>query len=226
MEQPVTLYALPNAAFLEVGRPLPPDDTGPDSVPALLALLVDELAHGVLIVSAQGRILHANHAARRELDHAAVLGAERGELKVLMPADAKAFQNAMGKAIAGRRSLIKLAAEGVDFTLAVVPLQRQAGVPCERIALMLSRVGVSESGVFGAFARNHGLTHTEEQVLVFLCRCLSTPEIAIQMKVAVSTVRSHVRSLCAKTASSGVRELVNRVAILPPVAPLPLGQIH
>jgi DNA-binding CsgD family transcriptional regulator len=91
---------------------------------------------------------------------------------------------------------------------------------------MLSRVGVSESGVFGAFARNHGLTHTEEQVLVFLCRCLSTPEIAIQMKVAVSTVRSHVRSLCAKTASSGVRELVNRVAILPPVAPLPLGQIH
>jgi len=39
-------------------------------------------------------------------------------------------------------------------------------------------------------------------------------------------VRSHVRSLCAKTASSGVRELVNRVAILPPVAPSPLGQIH
>jgi DNA-binding CsgD family transcriptional regulator len=32
-------------------------------------------------------------------------------------------------------------------------------------------------------------------------------------------VRSHVRSLCAKTRSSGVRELVNRVAVLPPVAP-------
>ena len=39
------------------------------------------------------------------------------------------------------------------------------------------------------------------------------------MKVAVSTVRSHVRSLCAKTQSSGVRELINRVAVLPPVAP-------
>lgn len=226
MERPVTLYALPNAAFLEADRPFSPDETGPDSAPALLGLLVDELAHGVLVVNAQGRILHTNQAARRELDRAAVLGAERGELKVIMPADAKAFQSALGKAIAGRRSLIKLAAEGVGFSLAVVPLQRQAGIPCERIALMLSRVSVSESGVFGAFARNHGLTHTEEQVLVFLCRCLSTPEIAIQMKVAVSTVRSHVRSLCAKTASSGVRELVNRVAILPPIAPLPLGQIH
>jgi DNA-binding CsgD family transcriptional regulator len=224
MERPVTLFAQPNAAFLEAAPPFALDETDP--VPGLLAFLVDELAHGVIVISAQGKILHANQTARRELDRAAVLGVEQGELKVLMPADAKIFQNAMGKAIAGKRGLVKLAGEGVDFTLALVPLQRQAGYPCERIALMLSRVGVSESGVFGAFARNHGLTHTEEQVLILLCRCLSTPEIAIQMKVAVSTVRSHVRSLCAKTASSGVRELINRVAILPPIAPSPLGQIH
>ncbi len=226
MEHVVTLYALPNADLLNAGRPLAHGETELDSTPALLALLVDELAHGVLLVTAQCRILHANQAARRELEHAAVLGSNWGELKVLMPADAKAFQNAMGKAVAGKRSLIKLAAEGVDFTLAVVPLQRQPGVPCERMALVLSRLGVSESGVFSAFARSHGLTQTEEQVLVYLCRCLSTPEIAVQMKVAVSTIRSHVRSLCAKTACSGVRELVNRVAILPPIAPLPLGQIH
>jgi DNA-binding CsgD family transcriptional regulator len=226
MERPVTLYAMQNAVLLDAGRPMSRGDAEPDSTAALLTLLVDELAHGVLVVTAQGRILHANQTARRELEHAAVLGADRGELKVLMPADAKAFQNAMAKAVAGKRSLIRLATEGVAFTLAVVPLQRLPGIPCERMALVLSRLGVSESGVFGAFARSHGLTQTEEQVLAFLCRCLSTPEIAVQMKVAVSTIRSHVRSLCAKTASSGVRELVNRVAILPPIAPLPLGQIH
>lgn len=226
MERPVTPYAMLTTDSLEAVRSLPPGVPEPDPTPALLALLVDELAHGVFVVNAQSRILHANQTARRELERAAVLGSERGELRVLMQSDAKTFQNAMGKAVAGKRSLIKLVAEGVDFTLAVVPLHRQAGVPCERIGLFLSRVGVSESGVFGSFARSHGLTHTEEQVLVFLCRCLSTPEIAIQMNVAVSTVRSHVRSLCAKTASSGVRELVNRVAILPPIAPLPLGQIH
>ncbi|SFU99827.1 transcriptional regulator, LuxR family [Polaromonas sp. YR568] len=220
------MYAMQETGLLEEGRSLPLGETELYSTPALLALLVDELAHGVILVTAQCRILHANQAARRELEHAAVLGTDRGELKVLMPADAKAFQNAMGKAVAGKRSLIRLAAEGVDFTLAVVPLQRQPGVPCERMALVLSRLAVSESGVFSAFARNHGLTQTEEQVLVLLCRCLSTPEIAVQMNVAVSTVRSHVRSLCAKTASSGVRELVNHVAILPPIAPLPLGQIH
>jgi DNA-binding CsgD family transcriptional regulator len=226
MERPVTLYAMQNASLLDAGRPMQLGEAEPDSTPALLALLVDELAHGVLVVTAQGRILHANQAARRELEHAAVLSADRGELKVLMPADAKAFQNAMAKAVAGKRSLVRLATESVGFSLAVMPLQRQPGIPCERMALVLSRLGVSESGVFSAFARNHSLTQTEEQVLVYLCRCLSTPEIAVQMQVAVSTVRSHVRSLCAKTASSGVRELVNRVAILPPIAPLPLGQIH
>jgi DNA-binding CsgD family transcriptional regulator len=220
------MFAMQETGLLEDGRPLSIGETELDPTPALLALLVDELAHGVLLVTAQGRILHVNQLARRELERAAVLGADRGELKVLMPADAKAFQHAMAKAVAGKRSLIKLATDGVDFTLAVVPLQRQPGMPCERMALVLSRLGVSESGVFSAFARSHGLTQTEEQVLVLLCRCLSTPEIAVQMKVAVSTVRSHVRSLCAKTASSGVRELVNRVAILPPIAPLPLGQIH
>jgi DNA-binding CsgD family transcriptional regulator len=226
MERLVTLYAMQNAGLLDAGRPRSRGEAETDSTAALLTLLVDELAHGVLVVTAQSRILHANQAARRELEHAAVLGADRGELKVLMPADAKAFQNAMAKAVAGKRSLIRLATGGVAFTLAVVPLQRLPGIPCERMALVLSRLGVSESGVFGAFARSHGLTQTEEQVLVFLCRCLSTPEIAVQMEVAVSTIRSHVRSLCAKTASSGVRELVNRVAILPPIAPLPLGQIH
>lgn len=226
MERLVTPYAMQNASLPDAGRPVSLGGAEPDSTSALLALLVDELAHGVLVVTAQSRILHANQAARRELERAAVLSADRGELKILMPADAKAFQNAMAKAVAGKRSLIRLATEGVAFTLAVVPLQRQPGTPCERMALVLSRLGVSESGVFSAFARSHGLTQTEEQVLVFLCRCLSTPEIAVQMKVAVSTVRSHVRSLCAKTASSGVRELVNRVAILPPIAPLPLGHIH
>ncbi|MGH8845751.1 MAG: helix-turn-helix transcriptional regulator [Polaromonas sp.] len=218
-----------DAGFFDAGLPRPHSEAGPDSgpgLPDLLALLVDELAHGMLVISAQGRILHANQAARRELDHGVVLSADRGELKVLAPADAKVFQSALGKAVLGRRSLIKLAATGLGFTLAVVPLHRQAGAPSERIALFLSRVGVSESGVFGSFARSHRLTYTEEQVLVLLCRCLSTPQIALHMKVAVSTVRSHVRSLCVKTASSGVRELVNRVAILPPLAPLPLAQMH
>ncbi len=222
------MQTLLDNGLLHAGLPLAPSGAAAatDNEPDFMALLMDQLAHGVLVINARGRIFHANEAARRELARGNVLTDSHGELRVALPADAAVLQGALGKAVDGKRSLLKLPGSGADVMLAVIPINWQAGAPCERIALFLSRRGVCDSGVFGSFARCHGLTHTEEQVLASLCRCLSTPEIALQMKVAVSTIRSHVRSLCIKTGSSGVRELVNRVAILPPIAPLPLGQIH
>lgn len=216
----MSLQSRQDADFQESDPAPPVSETAADGGPALLALLVDELAHGVLVVSAQGWILHANHAARLELTQAVVLQAHRGELKVVLAADSKLFKKAFDHAVEGLRGLVELSAGAAACTLALVPLGHQAGRRCERIAVFLSRAGVCESAVFGSFARSHGLTRTEEQVLIFLSHCLSTPQIARQMSVAVSTVRSHVRSLCLKTASSGVRELVNRVAILPPLRPL------
>lgn len=130
-----------------------------------------------------------------------MLKAYRGELQVVSRADNMLFKKAFDQAVEGLRSLIELSAGGPACTLALVPLGPQAGRRCERIAVFLSRAGVCESAVFSPFARSHGLTRTEEQVLDFLCHCLSTPQIARQMSVAVSTVRS----LCLKTASSGVR---------------------
>lgn len=201
-------------------------ETGTDSKSDLLALLVDELAHGVVVVSAQGQIFHANRAARRELELGGIMTNKLGELEVLSPADGKAFQAALGEALIGKRSLIKLSAHNRSAAMAVMPLKPKTGALCERIALFLSRSDVCESGLLGCFSHNYGLTPTEQHVLLFLCRCLSTPEIALQMNVAVSTVRTHVRSLCAKTNSCGVRELIRRMAILPPIDTPPPGSMH
>jgi DNA-binding CsgD family transcriptional regulator len=133
--------------------------------------------------------------------------------------DQSCLMLALGKAASGKRSLIRLEDAGGSTNLAVVPLSRQSAGPCDRIALLLSREEACEPSLFASFALSHRLTRTEEQVLRLLCRCLSAPEIAVQMKVAVSTIRSHVRSLCAKTSTHGVRQLINLVAALPPVAP-------
>lgn len=196
------------------------------SGPDLLSLLIDELGHGVIVVGESGQILHANRVARTELTRRRMLEKTGGELRAISPAEGRMLQSALSKAATGKRSLINVSSEGLTLNLAVVPLTQDSDAWETRIALFFARAEVCESGVFGFFARSYGLTQTEEQVLAILCRGLSTPEIAVQMKVAVSTVRSHVRSLCAKTGSSGVRELVNRVAVLPPVAPLHLAQIH
>jgi DNA-binding CsgD family transcriptional regulator len=183
----------------------------------LLALLVDELANGVMIVNTQGWILHANRAALSALQRGAGLATTHGGLKLKSTADQSRLALALGQAVSGKRSLIRLEDAGGSTNLAVVPLTRQSAGPCDRIALLLSREDSCEPSLFAAFAHSHRLTRTEEQVLQLLCRCLSAPEIAIQMKVAVSTIRSHVRSLCAKTATRGVRQLTNLVTALPPL---------
>jgi DNA-binding CsgD family transcriptional regulator len=186
-----------------------------------LAPLLDELAHGVLVATVEGRVVHANQAAQFELSRQRVLTERRSVLQGCTPESTRILRDSLAKVTQGKRSLIVLpAAEGPGLPLVVLPLKMQADGRAARAALLFARASVCDSLMLGFFSRCHGLTATEEHVLGILCEGCSTPQVAVQMKVAVSTVRSHVRSVCGKTGSSGVRELVSRLAVLPPVAPL------
>ncbi len=192
----------------------------------VLSLLVDELACGVMVTTLDGHALHANHAARTELERSGLLAASGDILASCTDDNCRLVHEALCKAAEGKRSLVILSAGNSRLTLAVVPLRGEPGMH-SRAAFIFARAAVHESLMLGFFSRSHNLTVTEEHVLGILCQGYSTPEIAAQMKVAVSTIRSHVRSLCAKTRSRGVRELVNRVAVLPPVAPIvEQDQVH
>ena len=186
-----------------------------------LALLMDELSHGVMVVSPEGRLLHANHAARQELARRNALSLQDSHLEAHDADHARLLAEALAKALEGKRSLITLTVGRESrLSVAVLPLNTPGIDGPARIALVLARATVCESLMLCFFARNHGLTGAEEQVLGFLCQGYTAPETARHLKVAVSTIRSHVRSLCAKTGSNGMRELVTRVAVLPPVAPV------
>lgn len=185
-----------------------------------LAPLLDELAHGVLVTTLEGLVEHANQAARHELARRRVLTTRQSLLCGCTPESGNILREALAKVAHGKRSLIVLpAAQGPCLTLAALPLKARATDCSPRAAFLFARASVCDALMLGFFARSHGLTATEEHVLGILCEGFSAPQIAVEMKIAVSTVRSHVRSLCAKTRSSGVRELVSRLAILPPVAP-------
>jgi len=192
---------------------------GDAALGAGLALVMDELAYGLMVTTTGARVLHANQAARHELARKRALLAQGNLLNTYAAQDGPKLLHALALVAQGKRSLVTLSArKGASLTVAVVPLRAEGNQP-RSAALVFARASVCESLMLCFFARNHGLTTTEEHVLGILCQGFSVPEIARQMKVAVSTIRSHVRSLCAKTRSSGVRELVNRVAVLPPVAP-------
>lgn len=189
-----------------------------------LALVMDELAHPVLVASARGQLLHANQVARHELARRNGLAVHEGQLHTADARDASFLVQALDKAEAGRRSLIALrsAASRGRLSVAVVPLRAEAAPASPCVALVFSRASVCESLMLCFFARSHGLTPTEEQVLTILCQGYSAPQVALQLNIAVSTVRSHVRSMCTKTHSNGVRALVGQVAVLPPLGALRL----
>jgi DNA-binding CsgD family transcriptional regulator len=189
------------------------------SLGCALALLMDELVHGVVVTNVAGRVLHANQAARHELGRRRVLEIRHDVLRACSPEDARTLHEALAKVAEGKRSLIELTAAGGAVTVAVLPLKAEERGRLPNAALLFARESVCEALMLCFFARSHALTATEEHVLGILCQGFSAPQVAAQMQVAVSTIRSHVRSLCAKTHSSGVRQLVNRVAVLPPVAP-------
>ena len=189
------------------------------SLGAGLALILDELAHGVIVANAEGLLVHSNQAARHELAHRRVLATHHNMLLACTAEGGKILHEALVKVAQGKRSLIELpAVQGPGLSMVALPLKTHAVRSEARAALLFARGLICDPLMLGFFGRSHRLTCTEEQVLGLLCQGFSAPQIAAQLKVAVSTVRSHVRSLCVKTGSSGVRELVGRVAVLPPLA--------
>jgi DNA-binding CsgD family transcriptional regulator len=189
-----------------------------DRVGGALTVLMDELAHGVVVASAEGRVLHANQAARQLLSRRQALAVHEGHLQAHDPKQSRLLLQALAKGGTGLRSMVSLRSPGGwALSVAVVPLRGESPGQAATLGLFLSRASVCDSLMLCFFARAYGLTNSEEQVLAILCQGYSAPEIASQLNVAVSTVRSHVRSLCAKTQSNGVRALVGRVAVLPPL---------
>jgi DNA-binding CsgD family transcriptional regulator len=191
-----------------------------------LHLLFDEISHGMLVVDPEGRVQHSNRAARDEMSRHGILYVRHDALQTLSPIDGKLLHAALAKASGGVRSLVRLSGSGITLMLSAIPLKHRPGTHCEQIALFFERRAICDSGMFVFFARSHRLTRTEEQVLNLLCRSMSTPDIALELDVAVSTVRSHVRSLCIKTGAKGAREVISRVATLPPVGATPRLQMH
>lgn len=67
-----------------------------------------------------------------------------------------------------------------------------------------------------AFAREHELNSAETSVFLGLCAGVPVRRIAANAGVAVSTVRSHVASIRAKTGASTIRALLEAASVVPP----------
>jgi len=196
-----------------------PDRPTPTTTP-WLALMLDEIDYGMLLLADGSTVLHANHAARSELDAAHPLQLLDDELRVARPQDLLPLREALhGARQRGLRRLIHLGDEAHRVSVAVVPLAAAPGDDdAARLTLLVfGKRQVCEALSAHWFARGHGLTPAESRVLAALCDGRRPSEVAEAQGVALSTVRTQINSIRAKTGAASIRALVRQVAVLPPL---------
>jgi DNA-binding CsgD family transcriptional regulator len=186
---------------------------------------LDALAHGVLIVDADARIVFANRAATTQLAHATGLRSERDTLTASTPAATQQL-----------RALVARAAHPVTRTGGAMLIGRPP--PDEPLQVLISPLGAHRSADLGHGARPHaamlividpkssrrgvetrlvalfGLTPAEARVACEVGKGLNPKDVAEALQVLPSTVRTHLHHVFAKTATRRQAELMRLIAQL------------
>jgi DNA-binding CsgD family transcriptional regulator len=194
-----------------------------------LTAAFDEIDYGVIVIGGDGQALYLNHAARVELDgeHPLLLAGQH--MRAHAERDTASLQAAIDDAARrGLRRLLHLGGADDPVCISVVPLNLPRGLDGAHAAgelrrttlLLLGRRRVGGELVIGAYARHQGLSPAETRVLHALCDGLRPHEVAEQHGVAISTVRTQIGNIRAKTGTASIRALVRRVATLPPLVPM------
>lgn len=184
-----------------------------------LMRVLDEIDYGVMLVDGDARVQYANRMALQQCGSQHALQLDDGRVRTRGAPDHAPFHRALAASTQGRRSLLNVAVGDTIVSVAVVPLAT-APLPARTLLVMGKREACPTLSV-DFYARAHQLTAAESAVLKGLCSGLRPMQIAADGGVAISTVRTQIGAIRAKTGTSGIRELVERVAALPPIAALP-----
>jgi DNA-binding CsgD family transcriptional regulator len=186
--------------------------------PGLLAATLDEIDYGLLLLDRRQQVLHANHAARSELDAAHPLQLQQACLVAQHAHDAALLRDALADVFQrGHRKLITLGQPERRVSVSLVPLAPGCVTTPVWALVLIGKPQVCQDLSVEAFARSHKLTPVETLVLKSLCRGARPAEIARTQNVALSTVRTHVGSIRSKTSVPSIGALVRTVSMLPPI---------
>jgi DNA-binding CsgD family transcriptional regulator len=195
-----------------------------DTLPqAVLAQMADALMWPLLVLQADGTLVHANRAASRLLNAQRLItvGADR-RLGLLPASRQPEWQAALAAAHQGQTVVLTWPAEagglGTAATLGPLNDPRAAVGGSAQLLLALSTTEPAEGPVL-AFAQLYRLSPAETRVLQRLALGDSSGEAALALGVSDATVRSQIISLRRKTGHGSVMQLLRGLASMPPVNP-------
>ena len=207
---------------------------------SLLRLTINLVDYGMVVVDADSAMVQfANQLGRDSLQDtpdAQHVGLRRSGLRLChgrvlahRPADTEQLNRVLQRTKNGLRGFLCLGDGRQSSAVAVLPLGAQTvaapaypgfGVPVTAgyALLMFAKQQLCDDSTIALFARERGLTSAEGQVLAQVCRGLRPAQIASKHGVRISTVRTQLRSIRMKTCSTTIRDLVQQVSVLPPMA--------
>jgi DNA-binding CsgD family transcriptional regulator len=192
-----------------------PQGLGLQGAANFLVTVLDAIDYGVMLVD-EDRVLHyANSLGRTQLGRGESICMEEDRVALTSDGATAALAGAVRAAVArALRTTLHLSA---NLAVAVIPAAGLAPEVHCMAALLLSRRGLCTPLALDAFAREHGLTAAESAVLRSLVRDETPESIAAANGVALCTVRTQVSSIRAKTCATSTRELLSRLARVPPL---------
>ncbi len=189
---------------------------------------VDALSTGVILTEGQGRITYMNHSAERLLKSGSSLKATNGRLAAVQPRARESFSRALSLSVEGKappttgRHFIALpGAEGAGFVANILPLQwHQGRNPLPSLpgaaAVIVQDPAASAEIPTEALAELYGLTRAEGRVLELIARGQTPQDAADVLGVTLTTVKTHLQKVFAKTETARQAELVQLVTRMSP----------
>jgi DNA-binding CsgD family transcriptional regulator/PAS domain-containing protein len=186
--------------------------------------ILDGLSAGMILVDANGRMVHANAAGHAIIEAADFLRSVCGRLVVSDPPINAALREILSSASAGDAALgvkgiaLPLTAhDGERYVAHVLPLtsgaRRAACLATNAVAALFIRKATLEAfappEVIGEMYK---LTPTELRVLLAIVDIGGVPEVAAALGVAVTTIKTHLSRLFEKTGVARQADLVKLVA--------------
>ncbi|MGU3663181.1 helix-turn-helix transcriptional regulator [Methylobacterium sp. A49B] len=188
-----------------------------------LAATLDGLTTAVLVLSADGRLVYSNAAGRAALAREDLLLSRIGIVEPWDRTVLPAFR-AMLAAEAG--GTVSLARRGRgSAVVSALPLnsgRRRITAPGQKRVALFVQDNPCGPHAIELLGRAYGLTGAELRVLLGLADDATPADIAKRYGIAPSTVRTHLKSLFAKTGAKRQKDLVKLLLSTPPVAAKPL----
>jgi DNA-binding CsgD family transcriptional regulator len=191
----------------------------PKALEQCLRNALHELGLAVMLVDDQAKLMYVNRTARAELMSGQSLRLRGDCLCAALETQQPSLTNALAAARAGRRSLVAFGRDGESRMHAVIPVSAGGAPPEAPLALLMSALRDPFASVtLTLFAKAAGLTASEHDVLISLCRGVAANEIAAQRAVRISTIRTQIGSIREKVGARSLTQLIRKVSALPPMS--------